>query len=345
VFEGAAWGTLSKTGKPTKKAQTANDWEVELEFAATKVDGANKKVTYKVIADDTGDIESTIELEIFEKCPVENIADIAKLDGTPLDHEQEITGLECGGGKTLFGSTSVKCNDGTVTWGQPQNEKPECVALAVKTHPVDQLVEDKKETTMSCTSIDTPVTVTKVEWFTSAGVQYTDSSPTATEVSSGIKSFTSNYKITGAENLNKVAYQCRMTADNGKSVESNSAKVYIVGIKSLDPVFPGKYFESDGQGGDFSEAASIKLEAYVGSGITSQAGKFVVTGTATDIAVTFTGEAEANNVIPYTYTIAEDNKKTGTYTVTIVYTKPANANGVDTYTKDSKLPVYRESFW
>lgn len=40
-------------------------WEVELEFAATKVDGANKKVTYKVIADDTGDIESTIELEIF----------------------------------------------------------------------------------------------------------------------------------------------------------------------------------------------------------------------------------------------------------------------------------------
>ena len=46
------------------------------------------------------------------------------------------------------------------------------------TDPVDQLVEVGKETTMSCVSIVTPVTVSKVEWFTGAGTVHTDNSPT-----------------------------------------------------------------------------------------------------------------------------------------------------------------------
>ena len=41
--------------------------------------------------------------------------------------------------------------------------------------------------------------------------------------------YTSNYKITGANALNKVSYGCRMITDAGKTVESNSAAVYIVG--------------------------------------------------------------------------------------------------------------------
>ena len=49
----------------------------------------------------------------------------------------------------------------------------------METNPVDQLVEVGKETTMSCVSIFTPVTVPKVEWFTDAGVVHTDDSPTA----------------------------------------------------------------------------------------------------------------------------------------------------------------------
>ena len=49
----------------------------------------------------------------------------------------------------------------------------------METNPVDQLVEVGKETTMSCVSFLTPIKISKVEWFTDAGVVHTDDSPTA----------------------------------------------------------------------------------------------------------------------------------------------------------------------
>ena len=52
---------------------------------------------------------------------------------------------------------------------------------AVATDPVPQLVETGKETTMSCSSITTPVTVASMEWYNAAGVVYTDSSPVAVQ--------------------------------------------------------------------------------------------------------------------------------------------------------------------
>ena len=59
-----------------------------------------------------------------------NVADIADLNGVPLDHMGSVSGLTCGGFKTLIGSTAATCNDGTVTW-TPNSEgvaqQPECI--------------------------------------------------------------------------------------------------------------------------------------------------------------------------------------------------------------------------
>ena len=49
----------------------------------------------------------------------------------------------------------------------------------METSPEDQLVGVGKETTMSCVSNFIPITISKVEWFTDAGVVHTDDSPTA----------------------------------------------------------------------------------------------------------------------------------------------------------------------
>ena len=50
--------------------------------------------------------------------------------------------------------------------------------------------------------------------------------------------------------------------------------------------------------------------------------------------------------MPYTYTIAEDNKRTGTYTVTVTYTVPTGANGDAAYSTTTFLPVYRKfTYW
>ena len=58
------------------------------------------------------------------------VADIALLNGDPLDHMGTVSGLTCGGGKILIGSTGASCNDGTVTWtatAQGLTQQPECI--------------------------------------------------------------------------------------------------------------------------------------------------------------------------------------------------------------------------
>ena len=42
-------------------------WEVNVEFAATEVAAADKKVVYKLVVENSGSIEATVELEIFGK--------------------------------------------------------------------------------------------------------------------------------------------------------------------------------------------------------------------------------------------------------------------------------------
>ena len=58
----------------------------------------------------------------------------------------------------------------------------------MKTSPVDQLVEVGEETTMSCVSFLTPIMISKIEWFTDAGVVHTDDSPTAAPEAGELKS-------------------------------------------------------------------------------------------------------------------------------------------------------------
>ncbi|XP_063680025.1 uncharacterized protein LOC134815420 [Bolinopsis microptera] len=329
---------ITNTPAPTQNA-VDQSWDVEIEFLATKV--AGKTVAYKLVVENTGSIESTVSIDVFEKCPVEAVADITALDGTPLDHMGTISNLECTGGKSLLGSPAAACNDGVLTWSAPLSAQPECIELAVQTDPVDQLVEIGKETTMSCSSITTPVTVASVEWFNGDGVVHTDTNPAAVQESGGTRNvYTSNYKITGANALNEVSYGCRMITDADKTVESHLAKVYIVGIKSITSTYPGQYFESDNSGvADYSETGTIKFEVYVGPGVSSQTSKLEIGGA--DVVVTFTSGTETDNLMPYSYTIAEENKKTGTYTVTVTYTKPTDANGDASYSTTIFLPVYQ----
>ena len=63
------------------------------------------------------------------------VADIALLNGDPLDHMGTVSGLTCGGGKTksLIGSTEASCNDGIVTWtptAQGLAQQPECIGMS-----------------------------------------------------------------------------------------------------------------------------------------------------------------------------------------------------------------------
>ncbi|KAL5258468.1 hypothetical protein ACHWQZ_G009090 [Mnemiopsis leidyi] len=341
LFKGDTEDTISNSPSPSKNED--GDWEVDVEFAATAVVG--NSAVFKVVVEGSGSIEESITMEIYAKCTMAAVADIALLNGDPLDHMGTVSGLACGGGKTLIGSTEASCNDGIVTWtanAEGLAQQPECIA--VETNPVDQLVEVGKETTMSCVSIFTPVTVPKVEWFTDAGVVHTDDSPTAAPETgdTGRNKYTSQYTITGAENLNDVGYKCRMFTDTNKKVESESAKVYIVGIKSFTPTFPGLYFESDGSGDpEYSESASVAFEVYVGPDISTATGALIRSdGQDSEVAV-FTAGTVSNNIVTYTYNIAEGNKKSGEYQLSVTYTKPVGANGAEQYTSKHALTVYQ----
>jgi len=324
--------TITNVPSATETDGTDDEYTVTIEFTAISNSDANDDVTLRLVCT-TVDIETTVATKIYEPCVLPDVADIPSLSGGSLSHMEDVEDMRCTD-SYIAGGTTVSCDNGALTYS-PSTDQPSCTVLSIATNPASQLVSVDDIVTLTCATDELTLDITSVVWSDEDGDLYTDDSP----VASGSTVYTSEYSFTAAEADNAKKYRCSVITTAGDAALSDNATIYIVGVKSGAMSSPGDYFESDKQGGEFSEDATITFEIYEGPGGATVAVSLVLVADEVLIPdVAFLEGSTVDNVITYTYELSETYKESGTYTVNVTY--DSSLTGAKTFEEDLFVPVY-----
>ena len=67
----------------------------------------------------------------LDYCTAPSVDNLSDLSGQKMDHEEEITGMQCSSNYKIQGGSTVKCVDGTLTYSasntETENTEPKCI--------------------------------------------------------------------------------------------------------------------------------------------------------------------------------------------------------------------------